>query len=93
MTYLPSNHNTALDYAPFDKYTQTAHAFPRQSLVALLALKMIAVKSNRSLYSLHYAEACSELAGPIFVSLRPGNTPFFEELSLRLRAVGNTVPI
>ena len=49
------------------------------------------IKSNLSLYSLHYAEACNELAGPISASLRPGNTAPFEEMSLRWRAIGNTV--
>ena len=49
------------------------------------------IKSNLSLYSLHYAEACNELAGPISASLRPGNTAPFEEMSQRWRAVGNTV--
>ena len=48
-------------------------------------------KSNLSLYSLDYAEACNELAGPISASLRPGNTAPFEEMSQRWRAVGNTV--
>ena len=48
-------------------------------------------KSNLPLYSLYYAEACNEFAGPISASLRPGNTAPFEEMSLRWRAVGNTV--
>ena len=48
-------------------------------------------KSNLSLYSLDYAEACNELAGPISASLRPGNTAPFEEMSQRWQAVGNTV--
>ena len=49
------------------------------------------IKSNLSLYSLDYAEACNELAGPISASLRPGNTAPFEETSQQWRAVGNTV--
>ena len=49
------------------------------------------IKSNLSLYSLDYAEACNELAGPISASLRPGNTAPFQEMSQRWRAVGNTV--
>ena len=49
------------------------------------------LKSNLSLYSLYYAEACNELAGLISASLRPGNTASFEEMSQRWRAVGNTV--
>ena len=49
------------------------------------------IKSYLSLYSLDYAEACNELAGPISASLRPGNTAPFEEMSQRWRAVGNTV--
>ena len=40
-------------------------------------------KSNLSLYSLYYAEAFNELAGPIFASLRLGNTASFEEMSQR----------
>ena len=36
-------------------------------------------------------EASHEFAGPIFVSLRPGNTALFEEMLQRWRAVGNTV--
>ena len=48
-------------------------------------------KSNLSLYSLYYAEACSELAGSISASLRPGNTAPFKEMLQRWRAVGNTV--
>ena len=48
-------------------------------------------QSNLSLYSLDYAEACNELAGPISVSLRPGNTAPFEEMSQWWRAVDNTV--
>ena len=53
--------------------------------------KVSKIKSNLSLYSLYYAEACNELAGPISASLRPGNTAPFEEMSQRWRAVGNTV--
>ena len=48
-------------------------------------------KSNLSLYSLDYAEACNELAGPISASLRPDNTAPFEEKRQRWRAIGNTV--
>ena len=48
-------------------------------------------KIKSSLYSLDYAEACNELAGPISASLRQGNTAPFEEMSQRWRAVGNTV--
>ena len=47
--------------------------------------------SNLSLNSLYDAKACKELAGPISMSLRPGNTATFEEISQRWRAVGNTV--
>ena len=49
------------------------------------------ITSNLSLYSLNCAEACNELAGPIFASLRPGNSAPFEEMSQRWRAVGNPV--
>ena len=48
------------------------------------------IKSNLLLYSLQYAEACNELAGPISASLRPGNKTSLEEMSQRCR-VGNTV--
>ena len=57
----------------------------------LIHIYHIIIKSNLSLYSLDYAEACNELAGPISASLRPGNTAPFEETSQRWRAVGNTV--
>ena len=48
-------------------------------------------KSNLSIYSVDYAEACNELARPISASLRPGNTAPFEEMSQWWRAVGSTV--
>ena len=48
-------------------------------------------KSNVSLYLLYYAEACNELAGPISVSLRLGNTASFEEMLQRWLIIGNTV--
>ena len=44
------------------------------------------------IYSLYYAEACSDFAGPISTSLRPGNTAPFEEMLQRWRADGNSVP-
>ena len=46
-------------------------------------------KSNLSLYSLFYTEACNELAGPISSSLLSGNTVTFEEMLQRWRDVGN----
>ena len=49
------------------------------------------IKSNLSLYSLYYAEACNKLARPIFTLLRRANTAPFEEMLQRWRAVGNTV--
>ena len=49
------------------------------------------LKSNLSLYSLSYAEACNEFAQLISVSLRSGNTASFEEISPRWRTVGNSV--
>ena len=49
------------------------------------------LKSNLSLYSLCYAEACNELAGLISVSLRPVNKARFEEMLQRWRAIGKTV--
>ena len=57
----------------------------------VICCKTNQIKSNLSLYSLDYAEACNELARPISASLRPGNTAPFEEMSQRWRAVGNTV--
>ena len=48
-------------------------------------------KSNFLLYSLYYAKACNELAGPISASLRPASTSFFEKISQRWPAVYNTV--
>ena len=47
--------------------------------------------SSLSLYSLHYAEAYNEFAGPIFASLRQSNSASFEEMLQRWRAVGNIV--
>ena len=46
--------------------------------------------SNLSLYSLFYIKVCKELAEPISMSLREGNTAPFE-MSQRWRAVDNTV--
>ena len=51
---------------------------------------IIQSKSNLLLYSLHYANACNELAGLSSASLRPGNTASFEEMLQRWQAVGNT---
>ena len=48
-------------------------------------------QSNLSLYSLYYAEACNEFAGPICALLRPGSTALFEERLQQWRAVCNTV--
>ena len=48
------------------------------------------IKSNLPLYSLYYAEACNELAGPISAPLRPDNTAPFEEMLQQWRAVGNS---
>ena len=44
------------------------------------------LKSNFLLYSLYYAKACNEFAGPISSSLRPGKTAVFEEMWQRWRA-------
>ena len=49
------------------------------------------IKSNLLLYTLYYAEACNEFAGPISASLRPGNTAPFEVVLQRWQAVGNTL--
>ena len=40
---------------------------------------------------LHYAEACSELAGLVFASLSLGNRAPSEEMLQQWRAVGNKV--
>ena len=48
------------------------------------------IKSNLSLYSLYYTEACNQFAGLIFASLRPGNTAPFEEMPQQWRVIGNT---
>ena len=37
------------------------------------------------------ALACDEFAGPIYASLRPGNTASFEEMLQRLQTVDNTM--
>ena len=50
------------------------------------------IELNISLYSLYYARACNEFAGPIFASLHPaisGNKAPFEEVLQRWQAVGN----
>ena len=47
-------------------------------------------KSNFSLYSLYYAEACNEFVEPFYASLHPGNIASLEEMSQRWRAGGNT---
>ena len=54
-------------------------------------LTTILIKSNLSVYSLYYAEACNESAEPISASLRQGDTAFFEKMSQRWGAVGKTV--
>ena len=62
--------------------------------MAYFSLKFKMKTKKKSKLYLHlqcYAEACNELAGPIFVSLHPGNTALFEEMLQRWRAVGNTV--
>ena len=53
------------------------------------SFNFIKSKSNFSLYSLFYAEACNEFAGTISASLRPSNTAPFEEISQQWLAVGN----
>ena len=52
---------------------------------------MDSYKSNLSLYSLYYAEACNEFARPIFASMGADSTTCFEEMSQRWRTVGDTV--
>ena len=49
------------------------------------------IKSNLSLCSLKYVEACKKLAGPISASLPQGNEALFEAMSEQWRGVGNTV--
>ena len=56
-----------------------------------LRLAMLIYKSNVSLQSLYYAEACNKFARPISASLCPGNTASFEEMLLQWRTVGSTV--
>ena len=51
--------------------------------------KSTVTKLNLSLYLLYYVEAYNEIAGPIFASLRPGNTVSFEEMLKRWRAAVN----
>ena len=63
--------------------------FSASIIVPHLDLKQI--KSNLSVYSLYYAEVCTEFAGPISASLRPGNTAPLVEMSQRWRAVDKTV--
>ena len=46
---------------------------------------------NLSLYSLYHAEACNELAAPIYASLRLRYAVSFEEMSQRWRVFGNSV--
>ena len=53
--------------------------------------KPLNIKSNLSLYSLYYTEACNEFARHISASLRPGSTARFEEMLQRWRTVDNTV--
>ena len=65
-----------------------------QRLLATISISELAMrccKSNLSLYSLYFAEACSKFAGPISASLLPGNTASFEEMSQQWRPVGNSV--
>ena len=49
------------------------------------------ITSNVSLYSLYYAEAYNEFAGPISALLHPGNRAPIEEILQRWRAVGINV--
>ena len=56
---------------------------PPQKIALLfndIVLIVFQIESNLSLYSPYYAEACSELAGPISESMCPGNTAFFEKI-------------
>ena len=48
------------------------------------------IKIKSFLFSLYYAEACNEFAGPISASLRPGNTAPLEKLLQQWWAVGNS---
>ena len=49
------------------------------------------IKSITQIFRYTRAEACNEFAGPITLSLHPGNTVPFEEMSHRWRAIGNAV--
>ena len=57
--------------------------FSASIIVPHLDLKQI--KSKLLLYSLYYAEVCTEFAGPISASLRPGNTAPFVDAAVASR--------
>ena len=54
-------------------------------------IKVRLIKSNLSLHSLYYAEACKKFVGLISASLHSGNIAPFEEMPQRWRAVGSTM--
>ena len=60
--------------------------------LVFLKLMNFEFKSNLPSYSLNYAEACNELAGPTCASLSPGNSASFEEMLHLWQAFDNTVP-
>ena len=74
-------------------YCHTVNSAPPIRTIKIIDRKLLPEcdRSNHSLDSLYYDEACNELAGPIFASLRPGNTASFEEMSQQWRAVSNAV--
>ena len=63
------------------------------SLKAVSVKLNFRIKSNLSILSLYYTEACNEFTGPISASLHPGNTAPSKKSrsSGDWRAVGNTV--
>ena len=56
----------------------SAHISLHDFLICLTIIYLI--ESSLFWYTLYYAEACNEFAGPINVSLRPGNKDPFKEV-------------
>ena len=54
---------------------------------------LVIVKSNLSLDSLFYAEACNKFAGPISASLRPGNTLLLKKFCCGGKSLAALCPI
>ena len=73
-----------IDFYFYYKYNVSAINF-RWQIVQIKSIKF-------SLNLLYYVEGCREFVGPIFSSLRPGNTVPFKEMLLRCQAFHKTVP-